>query len=117
MDSTRQQKINRLIQKELSEIFRKQTQQMRGILISVSVVRISPDLGNAKAYLSIFPSDKGKEILENIRANVKAVRFDLGQKVGKQLRIIPELSFYLDDSLDYLENIDKLLNKDNKKED
>ena len=117
MDSTRQQKINRLIQKEMSEIVRKQNQQMRGVLISVSVVRVSPDLGNAKIYLSIFPSDKGKEILEKIRANVKAVRFDLGQKVGKQLRIIPELSFYLDDSLDYLENIDKLLNKDNKKED
>ncbi|GAB6123275.1 30S ribosome-binding factor RbfA [Dysgonomonas termitidis] len=114
MDTTRQQKINRLIQKELSEIFRKQTQQMRGVLVSVSTVRVSPDLGLAKVYLSIFPSGQAKDLLANIKTNVKALRFDLGQKVGKQLRVIPELSFYLDDSLDYLENIDKLLNSDNK---
>lgn len=114
MDTTRQQKINRLIQKELSEIFRKQTQQMRGVLVSVSTVRVSPDLGLAKVYLSIFPSEQGKELLDNIKTNVKVLRFDLGQKVGKQLRVIPELSFYLDDSLDYLDNIDKLLNSDNK---
>ena len=113
MDTTRQQKINRLIQKELSEIFRKQTQQMRGVLVSVSTVRVSPDLGNAKVYLSIFPSEQAKELLVSIKTNVKALRFDLGQKVGKQLRVIPELSFYLDDSLDYLENIDKLLGSDN----
>ena len=113
MDTTRQQKINRLIQKELSEIFRKQTQQMKGVLVTVSTVRVTPDLGLAKVYLSIFPSEKGKELLDNIRTNVKSIRFDLGQKVGKQLRVIPELAFYLDDSLDYLENIDRLLNKDN----
>ncbi len=113
MDTTRQQKINRLIQKELSEIFRKQTQQMRGVLVSVSTVRVSPDLGLAKVYLSIFPSDQGADILKNIKTNIKQLRFDLGQKVGKQLRVIPELSLYLDDSLDYLENIDKLLGSDN----
>lgn len=90
---------------------------MQGILVSVSAVRISPDLSIAKAYLSIFPSEKGKELLTNIKANVKALRFDLGQRLGKQLRIIPELAFYLDDSLDYLENIDRLLNNDNKNED
>ncbi|WP_029903440.1 30S ribosome-binding factor RbfA [Prevotella sp. 10(H)] len=117
MDTTRQQKINRLIQKELSEIFRKQTQQMRGVLVSVSTVRVSPDLGIAKVYLSIFPSEKAEELLENIKINVKTLRFDLGQKVGKQLRVIPELSFYLDDSLDYLENIDKLLGKENNSKD
>ncbi|MBB4037982.1 ribosome-binding factor A [Dysgonomonas hofstadii] len=116
MDTTRQQKINRLLQKELSEIFRKQTQMMRGVLVSVSVVRVSPDLGNAKVYLSIFPSEQAKEILKNIKTNVKTLRFDLGQKVGKQLRIIPDLSFYLDDSLDYLENIDRLLDSDNNKD-
>jgi ribosome-binding factor A len=115
MDTTRQQKINRLIQKELSEIFRKQTSQMRGVLVSVSTVRVSPDLGLAKVYLSIFPSEQAKELLTNIKTNVKSLRFDLGQKVGKQLRVIPELAFYLDDSLDYLENIDRLLNTDNNK--
>lgn len=118
METTRQQKINRLIQKELSEIFLLQTKAMPGILVSVSGVRISPDLGIAKAYLSIFPSEKGKELLENIKTNTKAIRYDLGQRLGKQLRIIPELVFYIDDSLDYLENIDRLLgtDKDNKKD-
>lgn len=112
METTRQQKINRLIQKELGEIFLKQTKMMPGVLISVSAVRTSPDLGIAKAYLSIFPSERGKELIENIKANSKAIRYDLGLRVGKQLRIVPEVVFYLDDSLDYLENIDKLLNKD-----
>ena len=115
MDTTRQQKINRLIQKELSEIFQKQTQMMRGVLVSVSTVRVSPDLGIAKIYLSIFPSDQAQELLKNIKTNLKTLRYDLGQKVGKQLRVIPELSFYLDDSLDYLENIDRLLGTDNNK--
>lgn len=116
METTRQQKINRLIQKELGEIFLLQTKAMPGILVSVSGVRISPDLSVAKAYLSIFPSEKGKELLANIKTNVKAIRYDLGQRLGKQLRIIPELVFYIDDSLDYLENIDKLLNAEGKKE-
>ncbi len=111
MESTRLQKIGRLLQKELSDIFQKQTQAMRGVLVSVSVVRVSPDLGVAKAYLSIFPSNKSEELLEAIRANTKAIRYDLGQRVGKQLRIIPELSFFIDDSLDYIEHIDELLKK------
>lgn len=111
MESTRLQKIERLLQKELGDIFQKQTQAMRGVLVSVSVVRVSPDLGVAKAYLSIFPSEKSKELLEAIQANTKAIRFDLGQRVGKQLRIIPELSFFIDDSLDYIEHIDQLLKK------
>ena len=84
---------------------------MRGVLVSVSVVRVSPDLGVAKAYLSIFPSNKSEELLEAIRANTKAIRYDLGQRVGKQLRIIPELSFFIDDSLDYIEHINELLKK------
>lgn len=111
MESTRLQKIERLLQKELGDIFQKQTQAMRGVLVSVSVVRVSPDLGIAKAYLSIFPSEKSKDLLDAIRANTKAIRYDLGQRVGKQLRIIPELSFFIDDSLDYIEHIDKLLKK------
>lgn len=112
MESNRQQKINRLIQKELSEIFLLETKKMHGVLISVTGVRVSPDLGLAHAYLSIFPSEKSAELLKNINENVKSVRYELGKRVGKQLRIIPELMFHLDDSLDYIENIDKLL-KDN----
>lgn len=116
MDSIRQQKINRLIQKELSEIFRKDAQHLRGVVVSVSAVRVTPDLGLAKIYLSIFPSEKAKELLQSIKKNTKTIRFDLGGQLGKQLRVIPELAFYLDDSLDYLEKIDKLLGSDNKKE-
>ena len=113
MESTRQAKISRLLQKELSEILRLQTAKTHGILISVSAVRISPDLSIAKAYLSIFPSSKAQEILENITRNAKTIRYELAQKVRFQLRKTPELSFYLDDSLDYIENIDKLLNNTN----
>lgn len=111
MDSTRLHKIERLIQKELSDLFQKQTQCTRGVLVSVTVVRVSSDLSVAKAYLSIFPSSKGKELLETIRSNTKTIRYDLGQRVRTQLRKIPELSFFIDDSLDYIEHIDQLLNK------
>lgn len=112
MESTRQAKIARLIQKELSEILRQQTAKTNGILVSVSAVRVSPDLSIARAYLSIFPSDKPKEILENINRSARTIRYELGQKVRFQLRKIPELAFHLDDSLDYIENIDHLLHED-----
>ncbi|MGI6222373.1 MAG: 30S ribosome-binding factor RbfA [Prevotella sp.] len=111
MQETRQNRIARLLQKELAEIFQSQTRSMHGVLISVTRVRISPDLSICTAYISIFPSEKANELLENIRKNEKSVRFTLGQRVGKQLRIIPELRFFLDDSLDYMEHIDQLLKK------
>ena len=112
MESTRLSKIERLLQKETEMIsFRNRHRLCMVILISVSVVRVSPDLSVARAYLSIFPSDKSKEMLENIRANTKAIRFDLGQRIRKQVRKIPELTFFIDDSLDYIENIDNLLKK------
>lgn len=112
METTRQAKISRLLQKELSEIFRQQTAKTHGVLISVSAVRVSPDLSTARVYLSVFPSDKGQELLDSINKSTKTVRYDLAQKVRYQLRKTPELSFFLDDSLDYLENIDNLLAKD-----
>jgi len=111
MENRRLQKIERLVQKELGELFLLQTKQMPGILISVSAVKVSPDLSLAKAYLSIFPSEKGEEIITAVRENVKSIRYDLGQRVKMQLRKIPELSFFIDDSLDYLDNIDNLLKK------
>ncbi|MEG1544419.1 MAG: 30S ribosome-binding factor RbfA [Tannerellaceae bacterium] len=111
MESTRLNKIGRLLQKELSDIFLKQTKAMPGTLISVSAVRVSSDLSIARVYLSFFPTEKGKELLEAIRANTKAIRFDMGQRVHLQLRKIPDLTFFIDDSLDYIENIDKLLQK------
>ena len=109
METTRQNKIARLLQKELSEIFLLQTKAMGGTLVSVSAVRISPDLSVARAYLSVFPSDRGEEIIKNVNANMKSIRYELGTRVRFQLRIIPELKFFLDDSLDYLEHIDELL--------
>ncbi|MDD5782480.1 MAG: 30S ribosome-binding factor RbfA [Muribaculaceae bacterium] len=111
MESTRQQKIARLIQKELSEIFRQQTAKMGNVLVSVSAVRVSPDLSIARVYLSIFPSEKADEILKNINASAKTVRYELAQRVRYQLRKTPELSFFVDDSLDYIEHIDELLKK------
>lgn len=109
METTRQNKISRLLQKELSDIFLLQTKAMNGVLVSVSVVRISPDMSIARVYLSIFPSDKSEELVKNINNNMKSIRFELGNRVRHQLRIIPELKFFVDDSLDYLEKIDALL--------
>ena len=111
MESTRQAKISRLLQKVLSEIFRQQTAKTHGTIVSVSTVRVSPDLSIARAYLSIFPSDKAQEVLDSIKASARTIRYELAQKVRFQLRKTPELSFYLDDSIDYLENIDNLLGK------
>ena len=109
METTRQNKISRLLQKELSEIFLLQTKAMPGILISVSAVRISPDMSIARGYLSVFPSEKAEEMVKNINENMKSIRFELGTRVRHQLRIIPELKFFVDDSLDYIEKIDSLL--------
>ena len=111
METTRQNKIARLIQKELSEIFLLQTKSMPGVLVSVSIVRVSPDMSYARVYLCVFPSDRSEEIVKNINANMKSIRFELGNRVRHQLRIIPELKFFVDDSLDYAEKIDELLKK------
>ena len=111
METTRQNKIARLIQKELSEIFLLQTKSMPGVLVSVSMVRISLDMSYARVYLSVFPSGRSEEIVKNINANMKSIRFELGNRVRHQLRIIPELKFFVDDSLDYAEKIDELLKK------
>ena len=111
METTRQNKVCRLIQKELSEIFLLQTKSMNGVLVSVSTVRISPDMSYARVYLSIFPSERSEEIVKNINDNMKSIRFELGNRVRHQLRIIPELKFFVDDSLDYAAHIDELLKK------
>ncbi len=111
MQETRQNRISRLLQKELAEIFQSQTRSMHGVLVSVTRVRISPDLSICTAYLSIFPSNRGEELLKNITTNEKSIRYELGRRVHNQLRIIPELRFFIDDSLDYIEHIDELLKK------
>ena len=111
MQETRQNRIARLLQKELSLIFQSQTRMMRGVMVSVTRCRISPDLSVCTAYLSIFPSERGEEMLKNIQSNEKTIRYELGTRVRYQLRVIPELRFFIDDSLDYIEHIDELLKK------
>ena len=111
MQETRLNRVSRLLQKELASIFQSQTRAMHGVLVSVTRVKISPDLSICTSYLSIFPSDKSEELLNNIRANEKTIRYDLGQRVRNQLRIVPELRFFIDDSLDYMERIDSVLKK------
>ncbi len=111
MQETRQNKIARLLQKELSMIFQSQTRMMHGVMVSVTRCRVSPDLSICTAYLSVFPSERAEEILNNITANEKTVRYELGTRVRHQLSIIPELRFFVDDSLDYIDRIDELLKK------
>lgn len=111
MDNTRTNKVNRLLQKELSELFRLQTSALKGVLVTVTSVSISPDLSIAHVRLSIFPNDKAEELLSAIKQNTVAIRYDLGKRVKSQLRKLPELYFHIDDSLNYLERIDELLKK------
>ena len=112
MESTRLQKVSRLLQKELGSYFQRESRTVcGGQMVSVTAARVSSDLSIAKIYLSIFPSDKSKETLTLIKSQVKAIRYHLGQKVHNQLRIIPELEFFIDDSLDYIEKIEELIKK------
>ena len=110
METTRQEKISRLLQKDLSDIFLHYAREHQGVLISVSEVRVTTDLSIARVYLSIFPSAKGEEMVEQIVKDSKSIRYELGKRVRHQLRIVPELNFYKDDSIDKLEQIDTLLN-------
>lgn len=110
MESTRQKKVSRLIQKELADIFIKKGNELaHGKLVSITRVRISPDLSFAKVYISIFPATDQNDILNAIQNHSSKIRFELGQKVRSQLRIVPDIVFNIDDSLDYIDKIDKLL--------
>lgn len=110
--STRQLKVARELQRDLAEIIRGKGMAMfAGSLVTVSEVRVSPDLSIARAFVSIFPSDKAGQVLEILEENKRAIRGELGRKVASQLRIVPEFSFLLDSSLDYAEHIDELLKK------
>jgi ribosome-binding factor A len=110
MESTRQKKVSRLIQKELADIFlRRGNEFAHGKLVSITKVRVSPDLSFAKVYISIFPNTNQEEVLQSVREHGPKIRFDLGQKVRSQLRIVPDIAYHIDDSLDYIDKIDKLL--------
>lgn len=111
-ETTRQQKVARQIQKDLAEIIRARGMAAYdGALLTVSGVKITPDLALAKVYVSIFPSLKAEAVMQRLEEETSRLRGELGRRVAKQLRIVPELSFYLDDSLDYVEHIDELLKK------
>ena len=108
--STRQLKVAREIQKDLAEIIRsKGMAAFGGAMVTVSEVRVSPDLSLAKVFVSIFPSAKAESVMQTLQENVRPLRGELGRLVAKQLRIVPELAFLLDSSLDYAEHIDELL--------
>ncbi len=112
MATTRQNKVSRLLQKELGEIFqRKGNDLFSGKMITVTTVRITPDLGQARIFLSVFPSPEKKDFEKILLDNTGHLRHELGNRVRYQLRSIPELHFFLDDSLDYIDNIDRLLNQ------
>ena len=113
MESTRQKKVARQIQKDLSEILLYKTNSIfPGALISVSKVRITPDLSYAKVFLSVFPLEDKTVFLSSLRTHSSEIRNELGRRVRNQLRLVPEIIFYIDDSLDYAENIDRLLRGD-----
>ena len=111
-ESTRQLKVAKEIQRDLAEIIRRKGMAAyNGAMVTVSGVKISQDLSLAKVYISIFPSSKAGSVMKIIEDSAKSLRGELGHEVGKQLRIVPELAFYIDDSLDYVEHIDELLKK------
>jgi len=112
MESLRQQKVNKLLAKELAEIFRSGSRSLfGGGFITVTTVRVSPDLSSAKVYLSIMGNKDKKVVFNLIESQNKVIRKQLGLIVGKQLRIVPELMFFIDDSLDYAMKIEELLKK------
>lgn len=110
MESNRQKKVAQIIQEDFAELFRKQSAESKqSFLVSVSDVKISPDLGVAKIYLSIFPQEFRTSIMKEIETNKAQYRNFLGQKMAKQVRVIPQLSFYLDTALDDVEKLEKEL--------
>jgi ribosome-binding factor A len=114
METNRQKKIGTVLQNDLVDILQGEVRKngITNLIISVSKVSVTTDLSIAKVYLSVFPTDKGPEILAAIKSNTPLIKHDLSQRVKLQLRKVPNLSFYIDDSLDYIEKIDKALTGD-----
>lgn len=112
METTRQQKIAKQIQKDVAEIFQKEGASIvRGMLVTVTAVRVSPDFGYAKIYVSIFPFDRSATAMQQIERNNWFIRRALGQRIRNQLKNVPEIQFFLDDSLEYIEHIDEALKR------
>lgn len=108
-ETTRQRKVSRLLQKELATYFQRNSLEFGKKMITVTVVRISPDLGVARIHLSIFPLQPDDNTLSLVQAKAGEIRHFLGNQVRYQLRIVPELTFFIDDSLNYIAKIDDLL--------
>lgn len=110
METTRQQKIAKQIQRDVAEIFQKEGASIvRGSLLTVTAVRVSPDLAYAKIYVSIFPFDQSAELMKRLESQNWFIRRGLGQRLRNQLKSVPEIQFFLDDSLEYIEHIDEAL--------
>ncbi|MDY0090725.1 MAG: 30S ribosome-binding factor RbfA [Flavobacteriaceae bacterium] len=111
METNRQKKIGNLLQKDLVDILQGEIRKnnIANLIISVSKVYVTTDLSIARVFLSVFPPEKGAEMLEAIRSNKSLIKHDLAQRVKNQLRKVPDLSFYIDDSLEYIEKIDQAL--------
>lgn len=113
MDNTRQAKVARQIQKDIADILLKEAAPaVRGVMVSVTAVRISPDLNYAKVYFSIFPFERSGETMRSLSDNNRLIRKALGQRIRNQVKTVPELQFFLDDSLEYIANIDNLLKEE-----
>lgn len=111
METTRQLKVAKQIQKDISDIFLHEAAGLfPGTMVSVTVVRVSPDLSFAKIFLSAFPFEKGSQVIAALEANNRQIRMSLGRRLRNQLKQVPEIAFHIDDSLEYIENIDKLIN-------
>lgn len=112
MENTRQQKVARQIQRDIADIFQKEGAHLvRGLLVTVTTVHVSPDFGYAKIYISVFPFEKHATLLATLEENNWFMRRQLGQRIRNQLKTIPELQFFLDDSLEYIEQIDEALKR------
>lgn len=111
MESNRQKKIASLLQKDLAEVLQKYAAQsgLTGVIISVTKVTVTVDLSIAKAYLSIFPVNKSKDLLEGIKSNSSLIKHEIAQRTRHQLRRMPEIKYFIDDSLEYIDNIDRSL--------
>ena len=109
MENTRLNRIERLLQKELGDMFIHVSSTFKGTILSVSEVRISPDLSVAKAYISVFPQNQSDYVIETLKNSSRSIRYELGKRIKNQVRVIPELIFKLDETLDKLVTIDRLL--------
>ncbi len=111
-ETTRQQKISKQIQRDIAEILQKDYREhFKGMLLTVTAVRVSPDFSYSKIYISVFPFDKSEVVLATLKHENWAIRKALGSRVKHQLKCVPEIDFFIDDSLEYIENIDKAINR------